>query len=101
MFSMVFFNLDPGTNKLTAGPQTWLFLAITIPLTIVIFSVWTIWKIWRTKAIEKDVETNVRLQDIDLEKSGGLYEETRPRGLGHSADGRESQTIPLQRTNYG
>jgi hypothetical protein len=96
---MVFFNLNPS-NKLTAGPQSWYFAAIAIPLTAAVFVVWILWKRQRTKAIDKDMKTKSRLQDIDVEKSGGLYEETRPpRGTSRSTKMKE-ETVPLRQMNH-
>ncbi|KDR80212.1 hypothetical protein GALMADRAFT_242505 [Galerina marginata CBS 339.88] len=43
LFSMVFFNTD-GNNSLSVGPQWWLFPAITIPLTLLVFAIWLLWK---------------------------------------------------------
>jgi len=53
---MVFFSLDPTTNKLTSAPQFWIFLAITIPVTMAVFSVWKLWSIWRSKKIESQMD---------------------------------------------
>jgi len=59
---MVFFNLDPKTNRLTSAPQVWVFLAITIPLTFTVFTVWKLWSMWRSKKIDGQ---------MDIEGGGG------------------------------
>ncbi|KAH9484090.1 Notoamide biosynthesis cluster protein M' [Psilocybe cubensis] len=56
LFSMVFFDApgDTRPGNLVVSPQWWIFLAITIPLTILVFLVWIVWKRWRTKALNLD-----------------------------------------------
>ncbi|CAA7270080.1 unnamed protein product [Cyclocybe aegerita] len=47
LFSMVFFNSESkedGQLRLTVAPQWWLFPAIAIPLTILVFIVWVVWR---------------------------------------------------------
>lgn len=55
IFSMVFFNSASDSNgraNVTVSPQWWYFIAITVPLTIVVFSVWVLWKRWRDNVQE-------------------------------------------------
>ncbi|KIM38857.1 hypothetical protein M413DRAFT_29799 [Hebeloma cylindrosporum] len=94
LFSMVFFNVDPTTDKLTSASQAWVFAAITIPLTIAVFAVWILWRKQRTKAIENDMMTRSRLQDVDIE-NGVVQDERSTGGLYRTAKGGE-ETIPLR-----
>ena len=50
LFSMVFFNTGTnaaGKTSLLLAPQWWLFPAITIPLTGLVFLIWIVW--WRIR----------------------------------------------------
>ena len=52
LFSMVFFDTKTngnGSQSLHVGSQWWLFPAITIPLTILVFAVWVSWQRYRNK----------------------------------------------------
>jgi hypothetical protein len=54
LFSMVFFNAKPngnGSESLLVGSQLWLFPAITIPLTILVFAIWVFWQRYRNRTI--------------------------------------------------
>ena len=47
LFSMVFFNTttnENGIESLTIGRQWWLFPTITIPLTVLVFTIWVSWQ---------------------------------------------------------
>ncbi|KAF8963524.1 hypothetical protein BDZ97DRAFT_1758596 [Flammula alnicola] len=48
LFSMVFFNTTPD-NSLSVGPQWWIFLVITVPLTVVVFATWVLWQRYRNR----------------------------------------------------
>jgi len=51
---MVFFNSkssDSGGESLIVGRQWWLFPAITIPLTILVFAIWVVWQQYRKRVI--------------------------------------------------
>lgn len=37
---------DTGQTKLAVTPQWWYFVAITLPLTIIIFLIWMVWQRW-------------------------------------------------------
>jgi hypothetical protein len=65
-------------NKLTSAPQLWVFLAITIPLTFAVFSVWKLRSIWHTKKIESQ---------MDLEGGG-------PLGGERLVNGGSPKTLP-------
>ena len=52
LFSMVFFDTKTNVNggeSLLVGSQWWLFPAITIPLTILVFAVWIWWQRHRNR----------------------------------------------------
>ena len=52
LFSMVFFDTkanDDGSKSMIIGPQWWLFPAITIPLTILVFTLWVAWQRYRNR----------------------------------------------------
>ena len=54
LFSMVFFDNKSngnGSESLLVGSQWWLFPAITIPLTILVFAVWVSWQRYRNRMI--------------------------------------------------
>jgi len=47
LFSMVFFDTkanDDGSESIIVGRQWWLFPAITIPLTVLVFALWVVWQ---------------------------------------------------------
>jgi hypothetical protein len=91
---MVFFSLDQ-TNKLTSTSQAWIFAAIAIPLTVAVFAVWILWKRRRSKAIEDEMETRTRLQEIDIE--GGIIQGERfNAGRLHRAAKGDEEAIPLR-----
>jgi hypothetical protein len=49
---MVFFNSkanESGSEFLIVGRQWWLFPAITIPLTILVFAIWAAWRKYRIR----------------------------------------------------
>ncbi|PPQ90502.1 hypothetical protein CVT25_014185 [Psilocybe cyanescens] len=48
LFSMVFFDTQDN-GALTVSKQAWLFPAITIPLTIVVFVLWVVWQRYRSR----------------------------------------------------
>ncbi|KAJ3515320.1 hypothetical protein NLJ89_g1831 [Agrocybe chaxingu] len=53
LFSMVFFNSEnkeDGQVALLVSPQWWLFPAIAIPLTVIVFLVWVVWRRRRNTA---------------------------------------------------
>ena len=55
LFSMVFFDTRPngnGSESILVGSQWWLFPAITIPLTIVVFAVWVFWQRYRNRNLK-------------------------------------------------
>jgi Mg2+ and Co2+ transporter CorA len=86
LFSMVFFNLDPTTNELTSAPHIWVFLAITIPLTMAVFVVWKLWSIWRSKKIDGQ---------MDLE-GGGLLGNDRLTNEGNPKTSIKSSPTPKE-----
>lgn len=50
---MVFFNSKTNQNgreSLVVGQQWWLFPVITIPLTILVFTVWVLWQRHRNRS---------------------------------------------------
>jgi len=52
LFSMVFFNTkatDNGSESIIVGRQWWLFPAITIPLTVLVFALWVAWQRYRNR----------------------------------------------------
>ena len=52
LFSMVFFDTkvnDNGSESIIVGRQWWLFPAITIPLTILVFALWVAWQRYRNR----------------------------------------------------
>ncbi|KAF8963526.1 hypothetical protein BDZ97DRAFT_1820348 [Flammula alnicola] len=59
---MVFFNTTPD-NSLSVGPQWWIFLAITVPLTVIVFATWVLWQRYRNRVDSRDLGID-RLQDI-------------------------------------
>jgi len=72
LFSMVFFNVstDPnGKMTFTVSPFWWLYPAVTIPLTITVFAVWTFWQKRRSLAIAHDLRSvlNPPIEDPILE----------------------------------
>ena len=89
---MVFFNLDPNTNKLTSTSQTWVFAAITIPLTIAVFAVWILWRRRRSRVIEDEMKTKTQRQDDDIE-AGVINNE------GFIAGGLQDEALPLRQMN--
>jgi len=49
---MVFFDTkatDNGSESIIVGRQWWLFPAITIPLTILVFALWVAWQRYRNR----------------------------------------------------
>ena len=90
---MVFFNLDPNTNKLTSASQAWVFAAITIPLTIAVFAVWILWRRRRSKVIEGEMKTRSRRQQDDDIEAGVINNE------GFIAGGLQEEALPLQPMN--
>ena len=58
LFSMVFFDTkanDNGSESITVGRQWWLFPAITIPLTFVVFATWVAWQRYRNRVDSKSL----------------------------------------------
>ena len=57
---MVFFHADTDTSKtLGVSSQWWLYLAVTVPLTIIVFGSWVVWLQWRMRVKrEGDVRRN-------------------------------------------
>ena len=54
LFSRVFFDTkanDDGSESIIIGPlaQGWLFPAITIPLTVLVFALWVAWQRYRNR----------------------------------------------------
>jgi len=52
LFGMVFFDSksnESGSELLTVARQWWLFPAITIPLTILVFAIWVAWQRYRNR----------------------------------------------------
>jgi len=52
LFSMVFFDTkanDNGNASIIVGRQWWLFPAITIPLTVLVFALWVAWQRYRNR----------------------------------------------------
>jgi len=86
LFSMVFFNLDPTTKELTSAPHIWVFLVITIPLTMAVFVVWKLWSIWRSKKIDGQ---------MDLE-GGGLLGNDRLTNEGNPKTSIKSSPTPKE-----
>jgi hypothetical protein len=43
IFGMNFFQFDPETRKLVVGRNFWHYLAITLPVTILVVGVWNAW----------------------------------------------------------
>ncbi|KAH9474916.1 hypothetical protein JR316_0013384 [Psilocybe cubensis] len=64
LFSMVFFNTQED-GALTLSKQAWLFPAITIPLTIVIFALWLLWQRYRSRIDAKSLGLENRLTLFD------------------------------------
>jgi len=55
---MVFFNSKPnesGRESLIVGRQWWLFPVITVPLTILVFSIWVAWQRYRSQMEEQNL----------------------------------------------
>jgi len=49
---MVFFDTkanDNGSESIIVGRQWWLFPAITIPLTVLVFALWVVWQRYRSR----------------------------------------------------
>ena len=66
LFSMVFFDTKTtgnGSQSLLVGSQWWLFPAITVPLTILVFAVWVLWQRYRNKMDSVTLGTS-RLKDF-------------------------------------
>ena len=52
LFSMVFFDTkanENGSESIVVGRQWWLFPAVTVPLTIVVFATWVGWQRYRNR----------------------------------------------------
>jgi hypothetical protein len=70
LFSMVFFDRkanENGSESIIVGRQWWLFPAITIPLTIVVFATWVAWQRYRNRV------DSASLGISDLIKIAGLH----------------------------
>jgi len=62
---MVFFDRsgDSGSESLVVGRQWWLFPAITIPLTILVFTIWVSWQRHRKLVDEQRLGISLDLTD--------------------------------------
>jgi len=61
LFSMVFFDSKPnesGRESLVVGRQWWLFPVITVPLTILVFTIWVAWQRHRRRMEEQNLGIN-------------------------------------------
>jgi hypothetical protein len=78
---MVFFDsktTESGRKLLIIGQQWWLFPAITIPLTILVFGVWLLWQRYRHRIHFDALGVD---QITDIEQAGeGVTDE---RGLSY------------------
>ncbi|PPQ63838.1 hypothetical protein CVT24_009788 [Panaeolus cyanescens] len=75
IFSMVLFKTgsdEDGNHVVSAGSQWWLFPAITIPLTVVIFLVWLLWKKLARSRGDSDLEAAGKINIV------AQYEEKEP-----------------------
>ena len=76
LFSMVFFDKkanNDGSESMIIGPQWWLFPAITIPLTILVFTLWVAWQRYRNRVDSESLSIsdlfNITGPDPTSEKS--------------------------------
>ncbi|KUJ06555.1 uncharacterized protein LY89DRAFT_632689 [Mollisia scopiformis] len=59
IFSMTFFNFQQdgmGNQQFQVSEKWWYYLAVTIPLTVAVFAIWTIWQKWKFRNVLKDDE---------------------------------------------
>ena len=48
VFSMVFFEVDQnGGREIKVASSIWLYVAITVPLTVVVLVLWLVWLNWK------------------------------------------------------
>ena len=64
---MVFFNTktsESGRESLIVGSQWWLFPAITVPLTILVFVIWVKWQQYHNKLDSTNLGTDKLMDSI-------------------------------------
>ncbi|KDR74750.1 hypothetical protein GALMADRAFT_280149 [Galerina marginata CBS 339.88] len=79
IFSMAFFSSSGEQGKLGVAPLWWLFPAITIPLTILVFLVWIFWRRHRNAIKQKKLRA-LTAQDPEMSfetESAFSYTQTR------------------------
>ena len=78
---MVFFDTktnENGTESIIVGRQWWLFLIITIPLTILVFATWIAWQRYRNQVDSRSLGIgNLNTEMIEL---GPILEEVPKQG---------------------
>jgi len=53
LFSTQFFSINSATRRLNVEPQVWIYVFITVPLTLACFFIWAIWKKRRNRQRQK------------------------------------------------
>lgn len=78
IFSMVFFDTSSNsTFGLSVSPGAWLFPAVTIPLTALVFASWHLWQLQRNKAYVQSLEQEQEGRaDAASTTNAGTCEET-------------------------
>src|SRR5437667_9337426 len=68
---MVFFDFsigETGREVFRVSGRLWLFLAVTVPLTLLVFAVWIIWQRWRARrkeiAVSLEFGENVEMSKV-------------------------------------
>jgi hypothetical protein len=67
---MVFFNFQQGSNgkeDFQISTHWWYYLAATLPLTAVVFTIWTAWQKWQTIEESFKVGKAKKRDDVDVE----------------------------------
>jgi len=55
-FNMGFFQFHQDKNHVhvSVAPEWWLYLAVTLPLTVVILGAWNGWLWWKERSVDED-----------------------------------------------
>ena len=57
---MAFFHVTDGPEpRLTVNEHWWLYIAVTVPLTVLVLAVWLGWMRWKRLGMPKDAELEV------------------------------------------
>jgi len=66
---------EKGHHRVVLGSQWWLFVAVTVPLTVIVFGTWILWQRYRNRTESRRLEVE-RLTQITVDAPSKPAKET-------------------------